>query len=116
MNIFLSKVINFLKPYSSTHETAMLYMSDHGESLGENGLYLHGMPNFMAPKEQTRIPSILWLGDGNMKDDYDLEKINSIKDNEFSHDNLFHTLLGLFEVDTEVYDKKMDILYESKID
>ena len=113
---FLSKVINFLKPYSNTHETAMLYMSDHGESLGENGLYLHGMPYFMAPEEQTHIPAILWLGDGDMKNDYDMNKLKSISNNKFSHDNLFHTLLGLFEVNSEVYQKDMDILYDSKID
>lgn len=113
---FLSKVINFLKPYSNTHETAMLYMSDHGESLGENGLYLHGMPNFMAPKEQTEIPAVLWLGEGDMRNDYDGDKIKSISNKKFSHDNLFHTLLGLFEVESKVYKKEMDILYESKID
>lgn len=113
---FLSKVINFLKPYSKTHETAMLYMSDHGESLGENGLYLHGMPYFMAPLEQTHIPAILYLGEGDMRNDYNIQKLNEISKNEFSQDNLFHTLLGLFEVKTEVYKKNMDILYDSKID
>jgi lipid A ethanolaminephosphotransferase len=112
---FLSEVIKFLKPYSSTYETAMLYMSDHGESLGESGLYLHGMPYFMAPKEQTNVASFIWLGDGAMRADYDIEKLKAKSANDFSHDNLFHTLLGLFEVQSEVYDSKMDILYDSRI-
>ncbi|GGD30617.1 phosphoethanolamine transferase [Malaciobacter pacificus] len=112
---FLSEVIKFLKPYSKTYETAMLYMSDHGESLGENGLYLHGMPYFMAPQEQTHVASVLWLGDGYMKNDYDLEKLKAESSNKYSHDNLFHTLLGIFEIDSEVYKKDMDILYDSKI-
>ncbi|MGE0051493.1 MAG: phosphoethanolamine transferase, partial [Arcobacter sp.] len=110
---FLSKVINFLKPYSNDYETAMLYMSDHGESLGENGFYLHGMPYMLAPVEQKHIGSILWIGDS-MKKEIDLEKLNSYRNKEFSQDNLFHTLLGLFEVGTEVYKKDMDILNDSR--
>ncbi|MDD3007297.1 MAG: phosphoethanolamine--lipid A transferase [Arcobacter sp.] len=111
---FLSKVINFLKPYSNDYETAMFYMSDHGESLGENGFYLHGMPYMIAPNEQKHIASLLWLGDGEMKEDYNIEKLNTYKNKEFSHDNLFHTLLGLFEVETDVYKKDMDILNDSR--
>jgi lipid A ethanolaminephosphotransferase len=111
---FLSKVINFLKPYSNDYETAMLYMSDHGESLGENGLYLHGLPYFMAPDEQKHIGSLMWFGEGSIKDDIDTQKLTTYKDNQFSHDNLFHTLLGLFEVETDVYKKDMDILFNAK--
>ncbi len=110
---FLSKVINFLKPYSNDYETAMLYMSDHGESLGENGIYLHGLPYFMAPDEQKHIGSLIWFG-GEIKEDIDVEKLASYKNNSFSQDDLFHTLLGLFEVETEVYKKDLDILYNAR--
>ena len=110
---FLSKVINFLKPYSNSYETAMFYMSDHGESLGENGIYLHGLPYFMAPKEQKHIGSIMWFG-GKINEEIDTEKLNSYKNNSFSQDNLFHTLLGLFEVETKVYKKDMDILNNAR--
>lgn len=106
---FLSKTINLLKKYNKTHETAMIYMSDHGESLGENGVYLHGLPYFMAPESQTKIGSFIWFGD-EMKKDIPLEKIKEKKDEEFSQDNLFHTLLSLFEVETEIYDKSKDII------
>ncbi|RXK12771.1 phosphoethanolamine transferase [Halarcobacter mediterraneus] len=106
---FLSQVIDFLKPYSNKYDTAMFYMSDHGESLGENGIYLHGMPYFMAPKEQTHVASLMWFGDS-MKRQLDLNRLNSIKNNDFSQDNLFHTILGLFEVQTDAYNKKLDIL------
>ncbi len=111
---FLSKVINFLKPYSKDYETAMLYMSDHGESLGEDGLYLHGLPYFMAPDEQKHIGSLIWFGEGYIQEDVDTEKLSLYKDNKFSQDNLFHTLLGLFEVETKVYKKDMDILFNAK--
>jgi lipid A ethanolaminephosphotransferase len=111
---FLSKVINFLKPYSKDYETAMLYMSDHGESLGENGIYLHGLPYLIAPDEQKHIGSLIWFGGEDMKEDIDVDKLNSYKNQHFSQDNLFHTLLGLFEVDTHIYKKEMDILYNAK--
>ena len=106
---FLSKVINFLKPYSKDYETAMVYMSDHGESLGENGLYLHGLPYFMAPDTQTHVASLMWFGES-MKEEINLNKLNQTKDKALSQDNLFHTLLGMFEVDTNVYKKDLDIL------
>ena len=103
---FLSKVIKLLKQ-NPEFESAMFYISDHGESLGENNLYLHGMPYFLAPETQTHIPAILWFGNGF---DVDRELLKNISGKAYSQDNLFHTLLGLMEVDTSVYDKKLDIL------
>ena len=111
---FLSKAINFLKKYSKTHEAGLLYLSDHGESLGENGIYLHGMPYAIAPKAQTHVASLIWLDNGQMAHEYDINKIKQNKDKEYSHDNLFDTLLGLFEVKTEVYKKELDILNEAR--
>lgn len=113
---FLSKTINFLKPYSKDYKTAMIYMSDHGESLGENGLYLHGMPYFMAPKEQTHVASLMWFGEGGINKDVDVQKLKSYSNKKFSHDNLFHTLLSIFEVDTEVYNKNLDLLNYARKD
>jgi len=98
---FLSEVIHLLKNYDETHKTSMIYMSDHGESLGEHGLYLHGLPYFMAPDAQTHVGAVVWFGKNNQKN------IDPTK--EYSHDNLFHTLLGLFNVETKVYKKEMDI-------
>jgi len=111
---FLSKAINFLKKYEKSHETALVYVSDHGESLGENGIYLHGIPYAIAPKEQINVASLIWIGGGEMEHEYDKDKIKSYKDRKFSQDNLFHTLLGLFEVETEVYKKDMDILNDAR--
>ncbi|MFA7571599.1 MAG: phosphoethanolamine--lipid A transferase [Sulfurimonadaceae bacterium] len=107
---FLSQVINFLKPYSSSHETAMVYMADHGESLGENGLYLHGLPYFMAPESQTRVASLIWFGD-EFKEEFDIKTLKQNANKPFSQDNLFHTLLGIFEVETDIYNKNLDILH-----
>lgn len=94
---FLNKTIEFLKPYSKTHETAMLYVSDHGESLGEMGLYLHGAPVAFAPSEQTHVASVLWFGEGF---DYALSDLTQYKRTQFSHDQLFCGLLAAYEVST----------------
>ncbi|WP_394751900.1 phosphoethanolamine transferase [Crenothrix sp.] len=107
---FLTQVIHFLQHNSVNYHTAMLYMSDHGESLGENGIYLHGLPYMLAPDEQKHIPFIFWLSDG-YADKFGIDK-NCLKQNSdghYSHDNLFHSVLGLMAIQTSVYDKSYDI-------
>lgn len=103
----LYKVIKLLKQNDGTFETAMIYLSDHGESLGEKGLYLHGLPYFIAPEVQKHIAAIFWLGDSFKAQKKLLKnKVNT----EYSHENLFHTVLGLLEVNTSLYDKKLDVI------
>lgn len=106
---FLSKVIELLKQNGNYFETAMFYVSDHGESLGENGIYLHGLPYSIAPVEQRKVPFIMWFGD-KIKDDINLDAVKRKTGNQYSHDNIFHTILRLMEVETGVYDKTKDIL------
>ena len=104
---FLEKTIALLKHYNATHQTALLYMSDHGESLGEKGVYLHGLPYVVAPDAQTHIGAFIWIDKKHQASFGDIDT-----NKHYSQDNLFHTLLGLFNVHTEVYNKKMDILRE----
>jgi lipid A ethanolaminephosphotransferase len=109
---FLSKVIELLKENSENSDTAMFYISDHGESLGEGGLYLHGMPYIIAPEEQIKVPAFLWL-DESISKLLNLDQIIEKSELKQSHDNLFHTLLGLMDVETELYNKDLDlIVYE----
>ena len=89
----------------------MFYMSDHGESLGENGLYLHGMPYSIAPKEQTHIPFILWISPAfanTMKLDLGCVKRDS-DIRQMSHDNLFPSVLTMMNVKTTLKDDQLDI-------
>lgn len=106
---FLSRVITFLKKNSTRFQTTLIYMSDHGESLGEGGLYLHGLPYFIAPKAQKHVGALLWFG-GKPNQDIGEQQIRQDNRREFSHDNLFHTLLGLMRVRTDVYNPAQDIL------
>ncbi|WP_434638259.1 phosphoethanolamine--lipid A transferase [Sulfurimonas sp. NW7] len=106
---FLDKTINFLKKYENKYDTAMIYMSDHGESLGEGGVYLHGLPYFMAPDAQVHIGALMWFGK-NMAKRVDEDALRKRKDEKYTQDDLFHTLLGIFDVHTKEYNKKLDIL------
>jgi lipid A ethanolaminephosphotransferase len=103
---FLSKVIALLKRQRHSVDTAMIYMSDHGESLGESGLYLHGLPYFIAPASQTHVPLVMWFDE---EYPIDKEKLKEKQHLFWSQDNLFSTLLGLFEVRSEVYNANQDI-------
>lgn len=105
---FLSEVIDFLESYDDEFETGMIYVSDHGESLGEYGMYLHGLPYAIAPDAQTRVPVIMWFG----RNYYSMnnQSMRSVRSEELSHDNVFHTLLGMFEIITPEYDPQKDIL------
>lgn len=108
----LSRVIRLLKQNDDQFETAMFYVSDHGESLGESGVYLHGLPWFIAPDEQKHVPAVMWFGRN-----FDAEPIAKLGDRRkerLSHDNIFHTLLGLFELRSDTYDVKMDLLDHSR--
>lgn len=106
---FLSNVIDFLKKYDDTHSTTMLYVADHGESLGEHGFYLHAAPYALAPAEQTHVPAILWTG---KHFDYTKDQVNTWKDTPLSHDDLFCTLLLEFEMATESCHAEKNALLE----
>lgn len=109
-DFFLGKVIDFLGEAQKTHDTAMLYVSDHGESLGEGGLYLHGVPYAIAPDVQTHVPFIVWLSPAFRADTgVDEGCMRARAGQPVSHDNLFHTLLGVFSVQTSAYEPKLDI-------
>jgi len=92
------------------YDTAMIYLSDHGESLGEKGLYLHGMPYAIAPQEQTRVPMVMWFSPGFAADrGLDLSCLRARARQYTDQDNLFPSVLGLLQVKTEVYDRKRDL-------
>ncbi len=106
----VSTVIDRLKQHSATLSGAMVYLSDHGESLGENGLYLHGAPYVIAPTQQTHIPFLVWVADDlSASAGFDMACLGRRADAPYSHDNLFHSVLGLMDVATGVYDPSLDI-------
>lgn len=115
-NHVLAQTINKLKQLSNQFDTALIYLSDHGESTGESGYYLHGIPYFMAPDEQIHIPMLLWFSKGlaNSKK-IDMACLQAQRHQRFSHDNFSHTLLGLLDIQTKNYDGQLDLIADCKI-
>ena len=106
----LSLTIELLASNASRFDAAMLYVSDHGESLGEGGLYLHGIPYALAPREQTRVPLVLWLSEGARgRLGLDADCLKARRREPLSHDYLFHSVLGLSDVRTAVYRRERDL-------
>ena len=113
---FLGKVISLLKAESGRLDTAMLYVSDHGESLGEHNVYLHGLPYMIAPEEQKHVPFIAWFSDDFLKNNHlDKTCLQQQASKPYSHDNLFHSVLGLTHVSTSIYDPTQDIFNSCQI-
>lgn len=112
----LADVMKILSANDNKRDSAMLYVSDHGESLGENGLYLHGLPYAIAPEEQKHVPLMTWFSPSSMRS----RSLNrqclaqNAEKNIYSHDNFFHTVMGLVGVSSDAYNKQMDILNACK--
>ena len=99
----LSNVIEDLKQLKE-YKSAMIFVSDHGESLGEKNLYMHGLPLSIAPKEQYEIPFIVWLSDNSSK---------QLKPNKIlSQNHVFHSVLNFLSVQSPIYNEKMNIFEE----
>ncbi|WHP30007.1 phosphoethanolamine transferase EptA [Trabulsiella odontotermitis] len=108
----IDKAITLLKSKQDRFTTSLVYLSDHGESLGENGVYLHGLPYSIAPETQKHVPMLLWLSDDYQQRygiNYQCLKTRAAA-NPYSQDNLFPTMLGILGVDTREYQAADDIL------
>jgi lipid A ethanolaminephosphotransferase len=96
----LSRVIETLKQIPD-YNSAMLFVSDHGESLGEKNLYMHGMPISLAPQEQYDIPFLVWLSDNNP------QQLKPII--EATQGHVFHSVLNFLGVETPIYKEELNI-------
>jgi lipid A ethanolaminephosphotransferase len=107
---FLASTIAWLKARDGTSDTALVYVSDHGESLGENNLYLHGLPYTIAPDVQKHVPWITWLSNGfERRSGTTMACLREHADVRVTHDNLFHSILGLMDVRTSAYRRELDM-------
>ena len=112
----LAKTIKLLSEQDKL-DTAMWYVSDHGESLGERGLYLHGIPYAIAPNEQTHVPMVLWMSQGVEKSVGLNRSCLRLQANKaVSHDNLFHSVLGFMGVETHTYRAERDIFRSCRVE
>ena len=105
---FVAQTVKWLE--AQPRPTALMYLSDHGESLGEKGLYLHGMPYRMAPREQTHVPMLAWLSKPMQQQrGWRMACLRDQADKPLSHDNLFHSMLDLSQVSTGLAKPELNI-------
>lgn len=110
---FLGQTLQWLQKRAQDggNDTGLIYVSDHGESLGENNLYLHGVPYAFAPTEQTHVPMVAWFSPGLQKRmGLGMDCLRKQGAAPISHDHYFHTVLGLMDVKTQVYQRGLDAL------
>jgi lipid A ethanolaminephosphotransferase len=103
---FLGQVISVLESLGTP--AVMLYVSDHGESLGENGVYLHGMPYMIAPDVQTRVPFIVWMSD-NFARARGLTPAGIDRLRGYSQGFIFHSVLGALGLTSAIYRADLDL-------
>jgi len=106
----LAQAISWLEGQADRFDAALLYASDHGESLGENNIYLHGLPYAFAPKEQKHIAWLTWAAPTFWRDgEQMLACLAARRDDPVSHDHYFHTVLGMMQAKTRVYQAELDM-------
>ncbi len=113
----VDNTISLLKSYSDKFNVALVYLSDHGESLGEHGMYLHGAPYVFAPSQQTHIPLLLWMSP-DYASTYGINQQclqQSAKTSAVSQNNVFHTLLGMMNVQTKEYQPSLDLIKSCQV-
>ena len=108
---FLDATLQWLQARADKAQTAMMYVSDHGESLGENNIYLHGLPYTFAPDEQKHVPWITWLSPAMQQRTHIATAClqRDLAERQISHDHYFHSVLGLMGVRTSVYQPELDL-------
>lgn len=111
----LGSLIDLLRSRQGDVDTAMVYLSDHGESLGEYNLFLHGTPYMLAPEQQKHVPMLVWLSQSYQHDfSLDSQCLQASRARPLSQDNLFHSMLGLLQVNTQVYDAGLDLFAQCR--
>jgi lipid A ethanolaminephosphotransferase len=110
---FLDLTLQWLQARAArgSEDTGLIYVSDHGESLGENGLYLHGVPHAFAPEQQTHVPMVGWFSPGlRQRTGLSMGCLRQHAADPVSHDHFFHSVLGLMDVQTRAYQPELDAL------
>jgi lipid A ethanolaminephosphotransferase len=112
----IDAVIELMESLPEELESAMIYVSDHGESLGENNLYLHGTPYFMAPQAQTHVPLMFWSSEHSSQTlKLDQDCLKSKQSVPLSHDYFFHSMLGLMHINTAYYREDLDVFASCRL-
>lgn len=111
----IARIVEATRARTPSLDVAVIYISDHGESLGESNIYLHGLPPLLAPSEQTHVPMLAWLPrETQDRLGVPMRCLASVAEAAYSHDNLFPTLLGFFGIATTAYRGDLDLLARAR--
>lgn len=112
---FINEAMKLMEDLPSNISPSLIYISDHGESLGENNLYLHGTPYLIAPESQTHVPFFYWTPE-KVSHTTGINKncLMSKQNHPVSHDNIFHTMLGYMDITTSHYQSELDLFSNCK--
>ena len=108
---FLQRAIGLLEAIPDT-AAMLMYISDHGESLGEHGLYLHGTPYAIAPDVQKEIPFLVWMSDA-FKQQKTIAETQLAPQSSHPQANVFHSLMGAFDMRSGIYNAQLDIFSDN---
>jgi lipid A ethanolaminephosphotransferase len=107
----LAEQIHLLQSLSAFSDTLLIYVSDHGESLGEHGLYLHGAPHAFAPEEQIKVPYLIWMSEGyRQRYSIDDKCFRYQQHRPLTHDTVYHTVLGSLGLRNTFYKHDLDLI------
>ena len=107
---FVASTIDWLQTQQDRYDVGLMYLSDHGESLGENGLYLHGLPYVIAPDAQKHVPWVMWPSSLLARTHVSEPCVRQNANQPLTHDNFYHTVLGLLDVQSSTYHSPLDVL------
>ncbi|MDP5189140.1 phosphoethanolamine transferase [Rheinheimera baltica] len=106
----LDATIQLLETLAADFDTALLYVSDHGESLGENGVYLHGLPYWMAPEAQTKVPMLMWFSEQFKQANHLTSTcLEQLPQQALSHNKLFDSILSLMQIQSRAIRPEQDL-------
>lgn len=114
---FISNVIKVAKKYDYKHNIIVMYTSDHGESLGENDVFMHALPKIIAPKTQLDVPFFIWITERTAKN-FDINRktlMYNAKYGHFHHDQIFDSILKLFNIESTCCSKNDDIFTTNRL-
>jgi lipid A ethanolaminephosphotransferase len=107
----LAEQIRLLQSVSAVADSLLIYVSDHGESLGEHGLYLHGAPYAFAPEEQIKVPYLIWMSEGyRQRYSVDDQCLQKQRRRSLTHDTFYHTVLGALGLRNTFYKQDLDLI------
>jgi lipid A ethanolaminephosphotransferase len=110
----LASAITTLRAHADRVDSALVYVSDHGESLGEHNLFLHGLPYAIAPDVQKKVPMVWWTSPGleraaGLREGCLRPTLEAAAARPLSHDQLFHSVLGLLDLRTALHEPALDL-------